>query len=81
MGSIAIFLIFKGLLVAGVLALAARELALLRRGDMDPEFTRKLVRVFSAAERARPAVQLGVRLVPTAPVDPAAEPTPLQRAA
>jgi hypothetical protein len=76
------FVVLKLGFVAVVLALAVREVIVTRRGDSNPEFTAKLVRVFSAGERARRA-RAGT---PAAPVPapapaPAPEPEPLRRAA
>ena len=61
------FLVFKGVLVLAALAFAVREVIVTGRPDSNPELTRKLLRVFSAGERAR-------RPIAPAPL-PAAAPT------
>lgn len=68
MSSTALFLLFKGGLVLAAVAFAVREFVLAGRPDSDPELTRRLVRVFSAAERGR-------RRLP-APAPPPAEEAP-----
>jgi hypothetical protein len=61
------FLVFKGVLVLAALAFAVREVIVTGRPNSNPELTRKLLRVFSAGERAR-------RPIAPAP-PPAAAPT------
>lgn len=60
------FLLFKGALSLAAIAFAVREIIVAGRPDADPEFTRKLLHVFSAAERRRRS--------PAPPPAPRAEP-------
>lgn len=53
MSSLAWFLTFKLGLALAAIAFAVREFILAGRPDSDPEYTRKLVHVFSAAKRTR----------------------------
>lgn len=70
MSPLAWFLVFKLGLALTLIAFAVREFILAGRPDSDPDFTRKLVHVFSAAKRAR-------RRTPTRSVPPpAAAPEP-----
>jgi hypothetical protein len=52
-GSLAPFLIFKAVLVAGALGWAIRERRALRRPDDNPQLTQRLLHVFSAGNPAR----------------------------
>lgn len=75
------FMLMKGLLVAGALAFAVREIIVTGKGDRDPAFTRKLVEVFSAERRPRRVLQPRFAPRPVPPAAPVAEPEPLRRAA
>ena len=56
MSALAWFLVLKIGLMLGLIALAAREIAVARRPDSNPELTAKLLHTFSAAERSRARV-------------------------
>lgn len=81
MSPIGWFIVFKLSLVLAAIAFAVREIVLTRREDSNPELTRKLVRVFSAAGRARHRPRAPMRPRPDQPAAPAAEPELPRRAA
>lgn len=61
------FLVFKLALAFAAIAFAAREFILAGRPDSDPDYTRKLVHVFSAAKRPRRRVPAPSASPPVAP--------------
>jgi hypothetical protein len=67
------FLVFKAVLALAAIAFAVREIIVAGRPDADPEFTAKLLRTFSAAERRRQQVPAAPATEP-APVAPAVAP-------
>lgn len=72
------FVFFKLAFWVGAIAFAAREIWLLRKGDTNPELTRKVIKVLGGPHVQRPSEE------PTSPVEaPAAEPQPepMRRAA
>ncbi len=78
------FLVFKAALALAAIAFAVREIIVAGRPDSNPEFTAKLLRTFSAAERRRrpEAVPAAPAAEPAAPgFDPANDPEAPRRAA
>ncbi len=71
MDPLTVFLLLKVGLGLALIAFAMREIRIARRPDTDPEYTRKLVHVFSAAQRKRQRVQS-----PDAAPSPATAPEP-----
>jgi hypothetical protein len=80
MSPLAMFLWFKGAIALGAIAFAVREIIVAGRPDSNPEFTAKLLRTFSAAERRRrqqpPSAPPQAR-----PAEPANDPEAPRRAA
>lgn len=72
MSPLARFLVFKLGLALALIAFAVREFILAGRPDSNPEYTRKLVRVFSAAKQTRRRVTAPSASRPSAAPEPAA---------
>jgi hypothetical protein len=76
------FLVFKAVLALAAIAFAVREIIVASRPDANPEFTAKLLRTFSAAERRRQPAAPPPPPEPAAPgFDPANDPEAPRRAA